>query len=86
MRTPPDSLTWRYGRTVFGTAAAVAVLVIGGLTGHVRPANADDVDCAQVKCVALTFDGTGAVAVKSVATKHALRAGIGAGEYVECGA
>lgn len=49
-------MTWRYGRTVLGTLAAVAVLVIGGLTGHVRPANADDVDCAQVKCVALTFD------------------------------
>jgi peptidoglycan/xylan/chitin deacetylase (PgdA/CDA1 family) len=54
--TRSDSLTWRYTRTVLGVAAAVAVLVVGGLTGHVRPANADDVNCAQVKCVALTFD------------------------------
>ncbi len=36
--------------------AAAAVLLIGGLTGHVRLASADEVDCAQVKCVALTFD------------------------------
>ncbi|KMO73780.1 carbohydrate degradation protein [Mycolicibacterium chubuense] len=56
MLTRFDSLTWRYTRTVLGVAAAVAVLVVGGLTGHVRPANADDVNCAQVKCVALTFD------------------------------
>jgi peptidoglycan/xylan/chitin deacetylase (PgdA/CDA1 family) len=52
----PDSLAWRYARTVLGVAAAVGVLVIGGLTGHVRPAGADNVDCAVVKCVALTFD------------------------------
>ena len=32
------------------------MLVIGGLTGHVKLANADDVDCSKVKCVALTFD------------------------------
>jgi peptidoglycan/xylan/chitin deacetylase (PgdA/CDA1 family) len=31
------------------------VLVIGGLTGHVR-LTAEDVDCSKVKCVALTFD------------------------------
>lgn len=37
-------------------AAAVAVLVVGGLTGHVRRAGAEDVDCTVVKCVALTFD------------------------------
>jgi peptidoglycan/xylan/chitin deacetylase (PgdA/CDA1 family) len=36
--------------------AAAAVLVVGGLTGHVRRASADNVDCSQVKCVALTFD------------------------------
>ena len=36
--------------------AAAAVLIVGGLTGHVRKASADDVDCSQVKCVALTFD------------------------------
>lgn len=41
---------------VVGLVAAAGVLVIGGLTGHVRRANADTVDCAQVKCVALTFD------------------------------
>jgi peptidoglycan/xylan/chitin deacetylase (PgdA/CDA1 family) len=33
------------------------VVAIGALTGHVRFAKANDVvDCAQVKCVALTFD------------------------------
>lgn len=32
------------------------MLVVGGLTGHVRRAGAEDVDCTQVKCVALTFD------------------------------
>jgi peptidoglycan/xylan/chitin deacetylase (PgdA/CDA1 family) len=36
--------------------AAAAVLIVGGLTGHVRKASADNVDCSQVKCVALTFD------------------------------
>ncbi|EUA32769.1 hypothetical protein I553_2368 [Mycobacterium xenopi 4042] len=35
---------------------AGAVLVVGALTGHVRRAGADDVDCSRVKCVALTFD------------------------------
>jgi peptidoglycan/xylan/chitin deacetylase (PgdA/CDA1 family) len=52
----PDDQSSRYARTVFGVVAAAAVLVIGGLTGHVRKASADDVDCKQVKCVALTFD------------------------------
>jgi peptidoglycan/xylan/chitin deacetylase (PgdA/CDA1 family) len=52
----PDSQAWRYARTVLGVLAAAAVLVVGGLTGHVRKAGADDVDCSQVKCVALTFD------------------------------
>ena len=32
------------------------MLLIGGLTGHVRRAGADDVDCTKAKCVALTFD------------------------------
>jgi len=50
----PDSQAWRYWRTVLGAAAAVAVLVVGGLTGHVT--RADDLSCAVVKCVALTFD------------------------------
>ncbi|MGH3971495.1 MAG: polysaccharide deacetylase family protein, partial [Mycobacterium sp.] len=52
----PDSQAWRYWRTVLGVAAAAAVLAVGALTGHVRRADADDVDCSQVKCVALTFD------------------------------
>ena len=34
--------------------AAVAVLVVGGLTGHVT--RAENLSCAVVKCVALTFD------------------------------
>jgi peptidoglycan/xylan/chitin deacetylase (PgdA/CDA1 family) len=50
----PDSQAWRYWRTVFGVVAAGAVLVIGGLTGHVT--RADNVSCSVVKCVALTFD------------------------------
>jgi peptidoglycan/xylan/chitin deacetylase (PgdA/CDA1 family) len=52
----PDNQAWRYWRTVLGVLAAAAVLVVGGLTGHVRKAGADNVDCSQVKCVALTFD------------------------------
>jgi peptidoglycan/xylan/chitin deacetylase (PgdA/CDA1 family) len=52
----PDSQAWRYARTVLGVLAAAVVLVVGGLTGHVRRAIADDVDCSQFKCVALTFD------------------------------
>ncbi|MDD4866242.1 MAG: polysaccharide deacetylase family protein [Mycobacterium sp.] len=50
----PDSQAWRYWRTVFGVAAAGAVLVVGGLTGHVT--RAENLGCAVVKCVALTFD------------------------------
>jgi peptidoglycan/xylan/chitin deacetylase (PgdA/CDA1 family) len=50
----PDNQAWRYWRTVFGVVAAGAVLLIGGLTGHVT--RADSVNCAVVKCVALTFD------------------------------
>ena len=46
----------RYARTVLGVTGALTLLVLGGLTGQVREANADSVDCAQVKCVALTFD------------------------------
>ncbi|MGE5694603.1 MAG: polysaccharide deacetylase family protein [Candidatus Sericytochromatia bacterium] len=42
--------------TLCAALGAVAVLVIGNLTGHVKLASADDVDCAKVKCVALTFD------------------------------
>ena len=50
----PDSQAWRYWRTVFGVVAAAAVLVVGGLTGHVT--RAENLSCAVVKCVALTFD------------------------------
>jgi peptidoglycan/xylan/chitin deacetylase (PgdA/CDA1 family) len=53
----PDNQAWRYWRTVAGAAAAAAIVGIGAFTGHVRFARANDVvDCAQVKCVALTFD------------------------------
>ena len=53
----PDNQAWRYWRTVAGAAAAAAIVAIGAFTGHVRFAHANDVvDCAQVKCVALTFD------------------------------
>ncbi|MFV0495387.1 polysaccharide deacetylase family protein [Mycobacterium sp.] len=54
MRKRPDNQAWRYGRVVFGAAVAAAVLVVGGLTGRVT--RADNMDCAVVKCVALTFD------------------------------
>jgi len=54
VRKRADSQAWRYWRTVIGGIAAAAVLVIGGLTGHVT--RADDVSCATLKCVALTFD------------------------------
>jgi peptidoglycan/xylan/chitin deacetylase (PgdA/CDA1 family) len=47
----------RYLRTVAGVAAAAVIVGVGAFTGHVRFAHANDVvDCAQVKCVALTFD------------------------------
>jgi peptidoglycan/xylan/chitin deacetylase (PgdA/CDA1 family) len=53
----PDNQKWRYLRTVAGVAAAAVIVAIGAFTGHVRFAQANDaVDCAQVKCVALTFD------------------------------
>jgi peptidoglycan/xylan/chitin deacetylase (PgdA/CDA1 family) len=50
----PDSQALRYWRTVFGVVVAVAVLIIGGLTGHVT--RAENLSCSVVKCVALTFD------------------------------
>jgi len=52
----PDGPSWAYWRTVLSAGGVAAVLVVGGLTGHVKLANADDVDCSQFKCVALTFD------------------------------
>ncbi|MCP9270709.1 polysaccharide deacetylase family protein [Mycolicibacterium arenosum] len=60
MRKRTDSSTWTYWRMVVGVCAGVAIVVIGSLTGHVRVTStaeaAEDVDCAVVKCVALTFD------------------------------
>ena len=56
MPKQPDSQAWRYARTVLGMLAAAAVLIVGGLTGHVRKAGAEIVDCSKAKCVALTFD------------------------------
>ncbi len=50
----PDNQAWRYWRTVIGMVAAAAVLAIGGVTGHIT--RADNLSCAVVKCVALTFD------------------------------
>jgi peptidoglycan/xylan/chitin deacetylase (PgdA/CDA1 family) len=54
--TRPANRARPYWLTLCAGAGAVAVLVIGGLTGHVKLTNANDVDCAAVKCVALTFD------------------------------
>lgn len=42
--------------TVAGVVAAVVIVVAGTLSGHIRRADADAVDCAVQKCVALTFD------------------------------
>jgi peptidoglycan/xylan/chitin deacetylase (PgdA/CDA1 family) len=49
-------LSWSYLRTVIGVVAGVAIVIIGGFTGHVKMAKADAVDCSVVKCIALTFD------------------------------
>jgi len=51
-----DSRAWQYGLVVLGVVAAIAIVVVSLLTGHAKREAADDVDCAQVKCVALTFD------------------------------
>lgn len=56
MRKRPDTSSWSYWRMVAGVCAGVAIVVVGGFTGHVRVAKADVVDCQQVKCIALTFD------------------------------
>ena len=50
----PNSQAWRW--TVVGVVAAVVVLVVGVLTGHIRRDDPDDVDCATERCIALTFD------------------------------
>jgi peptidoglycan/xylan/chitin deacetylase (PgdA/CDA1 family) len=39
-----------------GVIAGVAIVIVGGFTGHVKVAQADAVDCSVVKCIALTFD------------------------------
>lgn len=49
-------MSWSYLRTVIGVVAGVAIVIIGGFTGHVKMAKADSVDCSVVKCIALTFD------------------------------
>jgi peptidoglycan/xylan/chitin deacetylase (PgdA/CDA1 family) len=45
---------------VAGVCAGAAIVIVGSFTGHVKVASpaeaADDVDCAVVKCIALTFD------------------------------
>jgi peptidoglycan/xylan/chitin deacetylase (PgdA/CDA1 family) len=51
-----DSRTWQYGLMMVGVVAAVAVVVFALLTGHATTDTPDGVDCAKVKCVALTFD------------------------------
>ena len=51
-----DSRAWQYGLVVAGVVAAVAVVVVALLTGHAERESPDEVDCATVKCVALTFD------------------------------
>ncbi|MCB0928115.1 MAG: polysaccharide deacetylase family protein [Mycolicibacterium insubricum] len=55
-----DAPAWPYWRTVIGAVAAALVLVIGALAGKIkldsRSEAATDVDCAVVKCIALTFD------------------------------
>jgi peptidoglycan/xylan/chitin deacetylase (PgdA/CDA1 family) len=56
VRKRPEGMSWSYWRMVIGVCVGIAVVVIGGFTGHVKVAKADDVDCAQVKCIALTFD------------------------------
>ncbi|GAB7068743.1 polysaccharide deacetylase family protein [Mycolicibacterium hodleri] len=54
VRKRPEKPSWSYWRTVIGVCAGVAIVVVGSLTGHV--AKADEVDCSQYKCIALTFD------------------------------
>jgi peptidoglycan/xylan/chitin deacetylase (PgdA/CDA1 family) len=53
---PRDGQAGRYRRTIHGIVAVTAGLIVGGIAGHVKRADADDVDCTRAKCVALTFD------------------------------
>jgi hypothetical protein len=43
----PERLVWRYARTALVVTAALAMLVLGGLTGQMRQAAADSVDCSR---------------------------------------
>jgi peptidoglycan/xylan/chitin deacetylase (PgdA/CDA1 family) len=52
----PASRARPYWLTLCAGLGAALVLVIGGLTGHVKLSSANDVDCSKVKCVAFTFD------------------------------
>ncbi len=56
----PDTIRWSYWRTVLGAGAAAVVVVVGACTGHVKVDSPTElaaaVDCAVVKCIALTFD------------------------------
>ena len=52
----PETSAWSYWRTVLGACAGVLVVVVGACTGHVKVDSNADVDCAAVKCIALTFD------------------------------
>jgi peptidoglycan/xylan/chitin deacetylase (PgdA/CDA1 family) len=51
-----DSRAWQYGLMVLGVVAAVVVVVFALVSGRATREGGDDVDCAKVKCVALTFD------------------------------
>ena len=55
-RSDSDSRAWQYWLMVLGVVAGAAIVVVALLTGHAKRESPDDVDCAQVKCVALTFD------------------------------
>lgn len=60
-----------------GLAAAIVVVVVAACTAHVRRVDAGAVDCAVVKCVALTFDdGPGPYTDRllNILTEHDARA------------
>ncbi len=51
-----DNRAWQYGLMALGVVAAVAIVVVALLTGRARATRPTASDCAEVKCVALTFD------------------------------
>lgn len=55
MQQPNQVVRW-CGRAASGLVVATVALAVAGLTGPAPRAGADAVDCAQAKCVALTFD------------------------------